>query len=127
MKVSHVSTADHDIVNTAVAAAQAHSSGEIVTVIAATSNDYDDVALVRARFIASPAISWAFGMPACMFIIVGILLFFPLLIFPACFGANQRHFAKKKAPFPSDAAGKGAMFRIFSLTARSGAGSSRAR
>jgi len=59
-----------------------------------------------------------------MFIIVGILLFFPLLIFPACFGANQRYSAKKKAPFPSDAAGKGAMFRIFSLTARSGAGSS---
>ncbi len=57
MKVSHVSTADHDIVTAAVAAAEAHTSGEIVTVIAAKSNDYDDVALVWASIIAFVAMS----------------------------------------------------------------------
>ena len=57
MKVSHVSTADHDLVTAAVAAAEAHTSGEIVTVIAAQSNDYDDVALVWASVIAFIAMS----------------------------------------------------------------------
>lgn len=57
MKVTHVSDADHDIVTNAVAAAEAHSSGEIVTVIAAQSNDYDDVALVWASIIAFLAMS----------------------------------------------------------------------
>lgn len=57
IKVSHVSTADHDIVTAAVAAAEAHTSGEIVTVIAAKSNDYDDVALVWASIIAFVAMS----------------------------------------------------------------------
>ena len=57
MKVSHVSTADHDLVTAAVAAAEAHTSGEIVTVIAAQSNDYDDVALVWASIIAFLAMS----------------------------------------------------------------------
>ena len=57
MKVSHVSTADHDIVTNAVAAAEADTSGEIVTVIAAKSNDYDDVALVWASIIAFVAMS----------------------------------------------------------------------
>ncbi|MGV7121731.1 TPM domain-containing protein [Sphingopyxis sp. 550A] len=57
MKVSHVSEADHDRVTAAVAAAEAHTSGEIVTVIAAQSNDYDDVALVWASVIAFLAMS----------------------------------------------------------------------
>ena len=56
-KVNHVSVADHDIVTAAVAAAEAHTSGEIVTVIAAQSNDYDDVALVWASVIAFIAMS----------------------------------------------------------------------
>ncbi len=56
-KVSHVGAADHDIVTAAVAAAEAHTSGEIVTVIAAQSNDYDDVALVWASVIAFIAMS----------------------------------------------------------------------
>jgi putative membrane protein len=56
-KVSHVGTADHDIVTAAVAAAEARTSGEIVTVIAAQSNDYDDVALVWASVIAFIAMS----------------------------------------------------------------------
>ena len=57
MKVSHVSAADHDLVTAAVAAAEARTSGEIVTVIAAQSNDYDEVALVWASVIAFLAMS----------------------------------------------------------------------
>lgn len=57
MKVSHVSATDHDLVTAAVAAAEEHTSGEIVTVIAAQSNDYDDVALVWASVIAFLAMS----------------------------------------------------------------------
>ncbi|WP_428628220.1 TPM domain-containing protein [Sphingopyxis sp.] len=57
MKVSHVSEADHDIVTAAVAAAEKHTNGEIVTVIAGQSNDYDDVALVWASVIAFIAMS----------------------------------------------------------------------
>lgn len=56
-KISHVSAADHDVVTVAVAAAEAHTSGEIVTVVAAQSNDYDDVALVWASVIAFIAMS----------------------------------------------------------------------
>lgn len=56
-KVSHVSAADHDVVTVAVAAAEAHTSGEIVTVVAAQSNDYDDVALVWASVVAFVAMS----------------------------------------------------------------------
>lgn len=57
MKISHVSEADHDIVTSAVAAAEQDTSGEIVTVIAAQSNDYDDVALVWASVVAFLAMS----------------------------------------------------------------------
>ena len=57
MKVSHVSEADHALVTAAVAAAEAHTSGEIVTVIAAQSNDYDDIALVWASIVAFVAMS----------------------------------------------------------------------
>ncbi|APZ98865.1 hypothetical protein BWQ93_10425 [Sphingopyxis sp. QXT-31] len=57
MKVNHVSAADHDLVTAAVAAAEARTSGEIVTVIAAQSNDYDDIALVWASVIAFIAMS----------------------------------------------------------------------
>lgn len=56
-KISHVSETDHDVVTAAVAAAEAHTSGEIVTVVAAKSNDYDDVALVWASVIAFIAMS----------------------------------------------------------------------
>ncbi|MGH6653029.1 MAG: TPM domain-containing protein [Sphingopyxis sp.] len=56
-KVNHVSAADHDIVTAAVAAAEARTNGEIVTVIAAQSNDYDDVALVWASVAAFIAMS----------------------------------------------------------------------
>jgi putative membrane protein len=57
MKVQHLSDADHAIVTAAVAAAEQHTSGEIVTIVAAQSNDYDDVALVWASVIAFLAMS----------------------------------------------------------------------
>lgn len=56
-KVNHISEADHDIVTVAVAAAEARTSGEIVTVVAAKSNEYDDVALVWASVVAFVAMS----------------------------------------------------------------------
>src|SRR3546814_20668826 len=65
MKVSHVSEADHDIVTAAVAAAEAPTSGEIVTVVAGKSNDYDDVALVWASIIAFLAMSIVALFHAC--------------------------------------------------------------
>ncbi|WP_294032711.1 TPM domain-containing protein [Sphingopyxis sp.] len=52
-----VSETDHDIVTAAVAAAETHTSGEIVTVVAGKSNDYDDVALVWASIVAFLAMS----------------------------------------------------------------------
>lgn len=56
-KVSHVSEADHNLVTAAIAEAELHTSGEIVAVVAAQSNDYDDVALVWASVIAFFAMS----------------------------------------------------------------------
>ncbi len=56
-KVNHVSEADHRIVTDAVAAAERHTDGEIVTIIAARSSDYDDVALVWAAVGAFLAMS----------------------------------------------------------------------
>ncbi|MBB5708080.1 TPM domain-containing protein [Sphingopyxis panaciterrulae] len=56
-KINHVSEADHDLVTAAVAAAERDTDGEIVTVIAAQSNDYDDVALVWASVVAFVAMS----------------------------------------------------------------------
>ena len=56
-KVNHVSAEDHRIVTDAVAAAERHTDGEIVTIIAARSSDYDDVALVWASVGAFLAMS----------------------------------------------------------------------
>ena len=43
---------DHQRVSAAVAAAEAHTSGEIVTVVAAQSDGYSDVTLAWAAFVA---------------------------------------------------------------------------
>ena len=56
-KVSHVSEADHRIVTDAVAAAEQQTDGEIATVVASLSDDYDDVALVWASIGAFVAMS----------------------------------------------------------------------
>ena len=57
MKVQHLGDADHLVVTAAVAEAERHTSGEIVTIVAAQSNDYDDIALVWASVIAFLAMS----------------------------------------------------------------------
>lgn len=57
MKPQHLGKADHETVTAAVAEAERHTSGEIVTIVAAQSNDYDDIALVWASVIAFLAMS----------------------------------------------------------------------
>ncbi|WP_033075414.1 TPM domain-containing protein [Sphingopyxis sp. MWB1] len=64
-KVSHVSEADHRIVTDAVAAAERDTDGEIVTIIAAQSDSYDDVALVWASLCAFLAMSIVALFPEC--------------------------------------------------------------
>jgi putative membrane protein len=56
-KISHVSEDDHQLVTTAVAEAELHSSGEIVTIVTDLSDDYADVALAWATVIAFLALS----------------------------------------------------------------------
>jgi putative membrane protein len=62
-KISHVSEADHRLVTDAVASAEAHTSGEIVTIISDLSDDYHDVALIWASLIALLALSVVALMP----------------------------------------------------------------
>jgi putative membrane protein len=52
-----LSDADHDRVSAAVAAAEAHTSGEIVTIVARRSDGYADVALAWAGFVAITALT----------------------------------------------------------------------
>jgi putative membrane protein len=56
-KISHVSEADHLLVTSAVAAAEHHTSGEIVTIVTALSDDYGDIGLAWATMIAFLALS----------------------------------------------------------------------
>jgi putative membrane protein len=62
-KISHVSEADHQLVSNAVADAERHTSGEIVTIVADLSDDYHDVALVWAGLVAFLALSVVAFMP----------------------------------------------------------------
>ena len=56
-KISHVSAADHQLVSAAVAEAEHHTSGEIVTIVTDLSDDYSDIALTWASIIAFLALS----------------------------------------------------------------------
>lgn len=51
-----MTAADHKLVSDAVAAAEAHSAGEIVTIVTARSDTYRDVALAWAVFAAFAAL-----------------------------------------------------------------------
>ena len=62
-KISHVSEADHMLVTAAVAAAEHHTSGEIVTIVTDLSDDYGDIALAWATMIAFLALSVVAFMP----------------------------------------------------------------
>ncbi len=103
---TYLSKADHEIVREAVAAAELHTSGEIVTVLADRSDGYTDVALVWAIALAFTMMSlfaafpepflnlwdglmggwtdhnWTTGQLASMTIGLGVLAFgFSLCIF----------------------------------------------
>ena len=56
-KISHVSEADHALVTAAVAEAENHTSGEIVTIVTDLSDAYGDVALAWASAIAFLALA----------------------------------------------------------------------
>lgn len=61
-RVPALSEADHQRVTKAVAAAEAHSAGEIVTIVAERSDGYSDVALawaVLVAFVALAALAFA--------------------------------------------------------------------
>lgn len=53
----YLSEADHDRVSAAVSAAEAHTSGEIVTIVARRSDGYADVALAWAAVVAFTALT----------------------------------------------------------------------
>ena len=53
----HLSEADHLAVSSAVAAAEAQSAGEIVTIIAGESNSFHDVALLWSALVAFLALT----------------------------------------------------------------------
>ncbi|MES2175533.1 MAG: hypothetical protein V4523_16550 [Pseudomonadota bacterium] len=59
----HLTQSDHDLVSAAVASAEAHTSGEIVTIVARRSDSYNDVGL-----------SWA---AAAIFIALAVMATFP--------------------------------------------------
>ncbi|WCP14256.1 hypothetical protein sphantq_02700 [Sphingobium sp. AntQ-1] len=59
----HLTKADHDLVSAAVASAEAHTSGEIMTIVARRSDSYHDVGL-----------SWA---AAAIFIALAVIAAFP--------------------------------------------------
>jgi len=55
-KVDHVDDADHLLVTAAVAEAERHTSGEIVTIVADSSDHYEDVAMAWASGAAAVAL-----------------------------------------------------------------------
>ena len=55
-KVDHVDDADHLLVTAAVAEAERHTSGEIVTIVADISDHYEDVAMAWASGAAAVAL-----------------------------------------------------------------------
>ena len=57
-KVNHVTEADHLLVTQAVAAAEHHTSGEIVTIVTDLSDHYNDVGLAWASVAAFLALSF---------------------------------------------------------------------
>lgn len=63
-KISHVSEADHALVTAAVAEAEEHTSGEIVTIVTDLSDRYNDIALAWATAIAFLALSVFAVFPA---------------------------------------------------------------
>lgn len=63
-KVSHISDADHALVTEAVAEAERHTSGEIVTIVTEISDHYNDVALAWATAVSFAALGLVALAPA---------------------------------------------------------------
>lgn len=60
----HLTPADHEKVSAAVAQAEAHTSGEIVTIVARRSDSYHDVGLSWAAAVVFVALALAAAFPA---------------------------------------------------------------
>ncbi len=56
-KISQMTEADHALVTAAVAAAEEHTSGEIVTIVTDLSDHYEDIALAWASAVAFVALA----------------------------------------------------------------------
>ena len=56
-KINHVNETDHQLVTAAVAAAEHHTSGEIVTIATDMSDDYGDIGLAWATMVAFLSLS----------------------------------------------------------------------
>lgn len=56
-KISQMSAADHKLVTAAVADAEQHTSGEIVTIVTDQSDHYEDIALAWASVVAFVALA----------------------------------------------------------------------
>jgi putative membrane protein len=63
-KVNHLSDADHKIVTDAVAAAEQHTSGEIVTIVTDISDHYHDISIAWATAMAFLALAVIAVFPA---------------------------------------------------------------
>lgn len=63
-KVSHISEADHGLVTEAVAEAERHTSGEIVTIVTELSDHYNDIALAWATAVSFLALGVVALCPA---------------------------------------------------------------
>lgn len=70
----HLTQADHDLVSTAVAQAEAHTSGEIVTIVARRSDSYHDVGLSWAAAAAFIALSIMAAFPQHLRAFLSMLL-----------------------------------------------------
>ena len=62
-KVDHVDEADHSVVTAAVANAERHTSGEIVTIVADLSDHYEDIGLAWASAAALLALFFCVLFP----------------------------------------------------------------
>jgi putative membrane protein len=65
---------DHDLVSAAVAEAEAHTSGEIVTIVARRSDNYHDVGLSWAAAAVFIALAFAAAFPAPLRAFLSMLL-----------------------------------------------------
>ncbi len=70
----HLTQADHDLVSTAVTQAEAHTSGEIVTIVARRSDTYHDVGLSWAAAAVFIALSLMAAFPAHLRAFLSMLL-----------------------------------------------------